>query len=140
MKKAFLFAVVLLSGLLAFGCTQQQPSAPAMPSPSLAGGVSQAQTSNPASVNCIQLGGKLSIRKDASGGEYGVCVFANGSECEEWALYRGEGCKPLPTASATAPVSSVNPSNAVDSVMAIDVGENPDYGTESQLAISSEEP
>ncbi len=45
---------------------------------------------NPASENCIRQGGTLAIRKRGDGGEYGVCVFAEGMECEEWALWRGE--------------------------------------------------
>ncbi|MFA6489542.1 MAG: DUF333 domain-containing protein [Candidatus Micrarchaeia archaeon] len=48
------------------------------------------QIANPASVNCVDKGYKLEIRKDASGGEVGYCVFGNGRECEEWAFYRGE--------------------------------------------------
>ena len=48
---------------------------------------------NPASVYCEQNGGKLDIRVDASGGQAGVCVFPDGSECDEWAYFRGE-CKP----------------------------------------------
>jgi len=48
---------------------------------------------NPASVACVNAGGSVEIKKDASGGEYGMCTFANGSSCEEWALFRGEGCK-----------------------------------------------
>ncbi len=48
---------------------------------------------NPASVYCGQAGGTTDIKKDASGGEYGMCTFANGTSCEEWALFRGEGCK-----------------------------------------------
>ncbi len=48
---------------------------------------------NPASVHCIEQGGKLEIRKRPDGGEVGFCVFQDGSECEEWALFRGE-CKP----------------------------------------------
>jgi inhibitor of cysteine peptidase len=49
---------------------------------------------NPASVYCGQAGGSLEIKKDAAGGEYGMCTFTNGSSCEEWALFRGEGCLP----------------------------------------------
>jgi hypothetical protein len=45
-------------------------------------------------VNCVNLGGTLDIKKDAAGNEYGMCTFSNGTSCEEWALYRGEGCKP----------------------------------------------
>jgi putative hemolysin len=48
---------------------------------------------NPASVYCLEHGGRIEIRKDASGNEYGVCVFPDGSECEEWAYLRGE-CQP----------------------------------------------
>lgn len=48
---------------------------------------------NPASVNCEQKGGVLEMRTDASGGVAGVCIFPDGSECDEWAFFRGE-CKP----------------------------------------------
>jgi hypothetical protein len=47
---------------------------------------------NPASVNCTEKGGTLEIRTE-SAGQYGVCKFPGGSECEEWAFFRGE-CKP----------------------------------------------
>jgi Tol biopolymer transport system component/putative hemolysin len=46
---------------------------------------------NPASVYCEEQGYTLEIRTDENG-EYGVCIFPDGSECEEWAFYRGE-CK-----------------------------------------------
>ncbi len=48
---------------------------------------------DPAAVHCLKEGGKLDIRKDAQGNEYGVCVFPDGTECEEWAFFRGQ-CKP----------------------------------------------
>jgi len=48
---------------------------------------------NPASVNCKNLGGNTEIKKNADGSEYGMCTFANGTTCEEWALFRNEGCK-----------------------------------------------
>lgn len=49
---------------------------------------------NPASVHCEQNGGKLEFRQDESGGTFGVCIFPDGSECEEWAYFRGE-CQPV---------------------------------------------
>jgi len=52
------------------------------------------QLPNPASVYCLEQGGKLEIRKDKEENEYGICVFSDGSECEEWAFFREE-CKPL---------------------------------------------
>lgn len=45
---------------------------------------------NPASVNCEKVGGVLDIQKKGDGGEYGVCVFEDNRQCEEWALMRGE--------------------------------------------------
>lgn len=48
---------------------------------------------NPASVFCADNGGKLEIRLDENGGQVGYCIFEDGSECGEWAFFRGE-CKP----------------------------------------------
>jgi putative hemolysin len=49
---------------------------------------------NPASAYCEEQGGTVDIRMDSdTGGQVGYCVFADGSECEEWAFYRGE-CAP----------------------------------------------
>ncbi len=48
---------------------------------------------NPASVYCQEQGGELDIRTDEEGNQVGICVFDDGSECEEWAFYRGE-CQP----------------------------------------------
>lgn len=45
---------------------------------------------NPASVNCVEQGGTLSIEKRPDGGEFGVCMFEDNLQCEEWALLRGE--------------------------------------------------
>jgi putative hemolysin len=48
------------------------------------------QMANPASVNCEQKGGTLSILKRPDGGEYGLCNFDDGRSCEEWAMFRNE--------------------------------------------------
>ena len=53
----------------------------------------QAGLPNPASVFCEENDGTLEIRADDSGGQIGLCLFKDGSECEEWAFYRGE-CQP----------------------------------------------
>lgn len=45
---------------------------------------------NPASVYCVQSGYALEIRTDDKGGQRGVCIFPDGTECEEWAFFRGE--------------------------------------------------
>ncbi|MBH5329320.1 DUF333 domain-containing protein [Eikenella sp. S3360] len=43
---------------------------------------------NPASVYCVQQGGKSEIRKNQDGSEYGMCILPDGKEVEEWAYYR----------------------------------------------------
>lgn len=50
----------------------------------------QSNLPNPASVYCEEQGGTVEIRTDADGNQYGVCVFADGTECDEWAFFRGE--------------------------------------------------
>jgi putative hemolysin len=47
---------------------------------------------NPASVKCIEDGGELKI-VNAIGGENGLCLFPDGSVCDEWAYFRGECIK-----------------------------------------------
>ena len=56
------------------------------------GGEGKAGMPNPASKNCVDQGGKVDIR-DEAGGQVGYCVFSDGSECEEWAYFKGE-CAP----------------------------------------------
>jgi len=46
---------------------------------------------NPASVYCVQQGGKLDIKTNSTtGGQYGLCTLPDKTECEEWAYYRKE--------------------------------------------------
>lgn len=48
---------------------------------------------NPASRFCEDQGYKLESRTAADGSQTGYCLFPDGTECEEWAFFRGE-CKP----------------------------------------------
>ncbi|MBM3247504.1 DUF333 domain-containing protein [Candidatus Pacearchaeota archaeon] len=56
---------------------------------------SNTQIANPASVYCIENGGKLEI-KENSEGQYGLCTLPSGLVCEEWAFFRGECNLSLP--------------------------------------------
>jgi putative hemolysin len=47
---------------------------------------------NPASVNCEEKGGRLLMMEEEAG-TFGVCVFDDGSRCEEWRFFRAE-CAP----------------------------------------------
>lgn len=48
---------------------------------------------NPASEYCLDQGYVLHIVEDQLGSQMGICNFPDGSQCEEWAYYRGE-CSP----------------------------------------------
>lgn len=51
---------------------------------------SSGQIANPASENCIKQGGTLSIQTHGDGGQYGICMFEDNRQCEEWAILRGD--------------------------------------------------
>ncbi|MEI7578541.1 MAG: DUF333 domain-containing protein [bacterium] len=63
---------------------------------------------NPAATFCEENGGKSEIR-ETTVGQTGYCTFAAGSECEEWAFYRGECLVPSTTSNPT----KSSPSTAV---------------------------
>lgn len=46
-----------------------------------------ARIANPASENCIRLGGRLELREEA-GGVVGYCHLPDGRVVEEWTLFR----------------------------------------------------
>lgn len=53
---------------------------------------SPVEIANPASEYCVEQGYEVDIRTEADG-QVGYCLFDDGTECEEWAYYRGE-CAP----------------------------------------------
>jgi putative hemolysin len=87
MKRIFTFTIILMA---LTACTTSQTQAAPEP---VATDMPQAGMPNPASVYCEQNGNKLEIRTAADGSQSGVCVFPDGSACDEWAYYRGE-CGP----------------------------------------------
>ena len=94
-------ALFVIFCLLITGCVQStsQPTVIVVPEtptvePTMPG------LPNPASVFCEQQGYSLEIRTDSVGSQTGVCIFPDGSECDEWAYFRGE-CKPATTGNPT---------------------------------------
>jgi putative hemolysin len=71
-------ATLCIIALATSACTPSEPAT--TPAPEIA---------NPASVNCINMGGKLTF-KHSPQGEFGMCQLPSGKVCEEWALFRGE--------------------------------------------------
>jgi putative hemolysin len=62
--------------------------------------ISPVNMPNPASVYCEDNGNTHEIRSAADGSQSGVCIFPDGSTCDEWAYYRGE-CGPAADKSQT---------------------------------------
>tara|TARA_R110002167_G_scaffold7718_3_gene36259 strand:- start:4215 stop:4478 length:264 start_codon:yes stop_codon:yes gene_type:complete len=81
-SSAFAVVVALSASLLLAACAPTPAPAPEAPLAGLA---------NPASVSCVDNGGDLQIRSTPAG-EVGICVFPDGRQCEEWALFRDHRC------------------------------------------------
>lgn len=113
MKRIATF-IIVLTALTACTVlpTQEAPEPAATDMP-------QAGLPNPASVYCTQGGNKLEIRTAADGSQSGICVFQDGSTCDEWAYFRGEcgmatqkGPTPAMTVEATPKASGGPGGNA----------------------------
>lgn len=87
MKRFLTFTIILLA-LAACASPQTQGT----PDP-VSTGAPLANMPNPASVYCEQNGGQLKIVTAADGSQSGLCIFPDGSSCDEWVYYRGE-CGP----------------------------------------------
>ena len=72
------------ASLLAIAAQLALPAHAQVPAPS------RPTLANPASQNCIDKGGRITMEKNGAGGEFGVCAFAENLQCEEWAMMRGE--------------------------------------------------
>jgi putative hemolysin len=94
-RKGIIPLFLLLAGVLLAACGQNQASP-----------TQQTGMANPASVYCEQNGGSLELRQDASGGVAGMCTFPDGSECDEWAYFRGE-CKPGGTSTTAEAIETL---------------------------------
>jgi len=72
--------------------TTSESTAPADGTPAIIG------MPNPASTGCVEKGGTDESLYEADGGEYGVCLFNDGTACDSWELERGdcvEGTTPV---------------------------------------------
>ena len=84
MKRIFTFVIILIT---LTACAVPQTQAASEPA---ATDIPQAGIPNPASVYCEQNGNKLEIRTAVDGSQNGICIFPDGSTCDEWAYYREE--------------------------------------------------
>ena len=120
MRTLLLVMFLVLGSLLTAACSSEPAPAPteALPDSAPTATPETAATEelfdspldmpNPASKFCRDQGYQLEMRTDASG-TTGYCVFPDGSECEEWAFFRGE-CGPADT-TFESPAGLPNPAS-----------------------------
>jgi len=111
MKQFLTFTIILL--LLA-SCAAPQTQPTSTPGAEVVfTDTPQANMPNPASVFCQEQGYQSEIRTAEDGSQYGVCIFSDGSECDEWAYYRGE-CSPAGQNANTAAPTEIPTAFPID--------------------------
>jgi len=95
-KRIVIFLIVVLMVVSLSACTILQNQAVS----DQAADVPESGMPNPASVFCEQSGNKLEIRTASDGSQSGVCIFQDGSTCDEWAYFKGK-CGPTPQKNLT---------------------------------------
>ncbi|MCD9086630.1 DUF333 domain-containing protein [Stenotrophomonas sp. SY1] len=73
------FAMVAVVGMMAACAPRENKVDP---------GPQRIGMANPASTHCVEKGGKLEIRKDSDGNASGMCHLPDGTQVEEWELFR----------------------------------------------------
>jgi len=89
-KRLIVVIIIAMMALLLVACVQAT-QAPEEETPSLGGGGEQPPMmgiANPASVYCQGLGYTEETRTNDAG-EYGVCIFSDGTECDTWDFLAG---------------------------------------------------
>lgn len=107
MKWIFHFTVVVTLLTACSAPSNQQSAAPVLTD------VPQANMPNPASAYCVEQGYTSEIRTGEDGSQYGVCIFPDGSECDEWAYFRGE-CGPTSQTSSPTEIPTAMPIDPAD--------------------------
>jgi len=103
MKTKFLWIVICC---ILVGCTQVTTQPTNGPTSDQTTPPTGQNMVNPASAYCEQKGNTAEIRTAADGSQTGVCIFPNGTECDEWAFYRGECTQPGPSGNLPNPASA----------------------------------
>lgn len=105
-KRNVVIGLAILMNILAItGCNLTEASPQATP-------MDEAEVANPASTYCLEQGYRWEMRTTDDGEQHGVCIFSDGSECEEWAFYRSE-CAPSEPTPTDIPSPEAQPGREV---------------------------
>lgn len=104
--KRLLTSILTAAIIVLTSCTARpQPTSDSAPTD-----IPQPNMPNPASAYCEEQGYRLEIRTAVDGSQSGVCIFPDGSECDEWAYFRGE-CGPASSPTAIPTALPINPAD-----------------------------
>lgn len=103
--KTSIFIILIL---MVTSCTASQPTPEIVSTDN-----PQANMPNPASVYCEEQGYRSEIQTAEDGSQSGVCVFPDGSECDEWAFYRKE-CGPADESESNASPTEIPTALPID--------------------------
>ena len=100
----FILLTLFIMGFTSCASPQSQPTPLDQTSgepASVSTDIPQPNMPNPASAYCVEQGFKSEIHTAGDGSQTGYCIFPDGSECDEWAYFRGE-CGPARFAMTSA--------------------------------------
>ena len=95
-KQSVGYLLLILGALLLAGCATPvvEPAAAVEDAPAATKPAAEiSQLANPAAVSCQEQGYSYQIRTVEDGGQAGVCLFPDGSECDGWDFYNDD-CAP----------------------------------------------
>ncbi|NQU78648.1 DUF333 domain-containing protein [Candidatus Woesearchaeota archaeon] len=95
LKLLFIVIAVIAIGVTTLsGCSEKQKYMMTDEELEQERSMEQTGVSNPATLNCMRTEGAVwQLKEDPKGNQYGICRFADGSFCEEWAYYHDQ-CEP----------------------------------------------
>lgn len=131
MIRNIVLALLCCACLLGAGCTTTEQGQTNTTTPAVPTATGTIGMPNPAAAWCEEQGYGYEIRKDAAGNEYGVCIFGNGMEADEWAVYRAATGAFNETANGTA----VNVTKG--GIVGISLRENPTTGYSWNTTLSA---
>jgi putative hemolysin len=97
--KYFLLPSIVILALVAAGCgssknltvNDQKATSTPIVQPKTDDKLAQdTALTNPATVYCLQQGGKFTMRKSLDGSTEGLCTLSDNITCEVWAYYQGD--------------------------------------------------
>ena len=83
------YSFLMILGLFFWSACTMEATPLGTPVPTRAATISSLSIANPAAAFCQQKGYRDELITNSDGSQSGVCVFSDGSQCDDWAFLRG---------------------------------------------------